>query len=586
MARYIEVTASDGTLSRTRIDPSVNRFTVRPGDAFRFIDDNGNIPPGLVVKRYDNHLIVDGLAERGQPSQEQVSQIELVDFYGVCSVANPCRIEVREGASGAPAVFVDSSTHPIGALADGSFVLYDGAGASPTAAPLAAAGADDAAAYGQGNSQAMTWGLIGAGVLGVALAAGGGGGGSDSPTAVSPSPPAPTPGPSPTPTPTPTPAPAPAPPPGTPAPAPDTTPPQAPVISAISGDGNVTLAEKAAGLSISGTGEAGTRVDVAIGGASHTATVAATGAWTVQFTPAEIGADGTYPVIAKLTDAAGNESSLGNASFTLITVPNILVVAGDSTAGAGTATVNAAERAAGFNIVGVGPAGSPAGTDVTVTLTGGGAAITRAVKTDANNNWTAAFSPAEAIADGTYAVSAVGTIGTARGTAATAQAIIDTTPPGPPVIDPVTGDNLVTAAERATGFAITGTAEAEASVHVTIGTTTQIVTADAAGRWTSAPFASTALPATGVTATVSATAFDKAQNQGTGTTAGFILLTGLAGEILPAAEANPTLTFDALVSSHTGAAATGLGAPTAAIGTDATAIVQTLLEDPSRGNLA
>lgn len=585
MARYIEVTASDGTISRTRIDPSVNRFTVRPGDSFRFIDDNGNIPPGLVVKRYDNHLIVDGLAERGQPSQEQVSQIELVDFYGVCSVANPCRIEVREGGSGAPPVFVDSSTHPIGALADGSFVLYDGSGAAPTAAPIAGAGGDEGGGSGEGNSPAMTWGLIGAGVLGVALAAGGGGGGGgDSPTAVSPSPPAPTPGPSPTPTPTPTPPPPP--PPGTPAPAPDTTPPQAPVISAISGDGNVTLAEKAAGLTISGTGEVGSRVDVTIGGASHTATVGANGAWSVQFTPAQIGTDGTYPVIAKLTDAAGNESQAGNASFTLITVPSILVVAGDSTAGTGTATVNAAERAAGFNIVGVGPAGSPAGTDVTVTLTSGGSSITRAVKTDANNNWTAAFSPAEAIPDGTYAVSAVGTIGAARGTAATAQAVVDTTPPTPPVIDAVTGDNLVTAAERAAGFAITGTAEPESTVHVTIGTTTQIVAADAAGRWTTAPFASTALPATGVTATVSAVAIDKAQNQGTGTTAGFILLSAVTGESHQPTDAALSLTLDTLVSSHPGAAQLGSSSATHAGGTDSTLIVQTLLEDPSRGNLA
>ena len=93
MARYIEVTAADGTIARTRIDPAVNRFSVRPGDAFRIIDDNGNVPPGVVVKRYDNHLIISGIDEGGQ---SQATQVELLDFYGVCSVANPCQVEVKE----------------------------------------------------------------------------------------------------------------------------------------------------------------------------------------------------------------------------------------------------------------------------------------------------------------------------------------------------------------------------------------------------------------------------------------------------------------------------------------------------------
>ena len=584
MARYIEVTASDGTISRTRIDPSANRFTVRPGDAYRFIDDNGNIPPGLVVKRYDNHLIVDGLAEPGQPAQDQVSQVELADFYGVCSVANPCQIEVKEAADGAPAVFVDSSTHPIGALADGSFVLYDGGGASPSAAPLAGVGSDEADGSGfGGGSSTLTWGLVGVGVVGLALAAGGGGGGGgSSPSAVSPSPPAPTPSPTPEPTPG---APPPAPTPGTPAPAPDTTPPQAPVIAPVSGDSTVTLAEKAAGVTIAGTGEAGSRVDVTLDGRTHSATVGTNGTWSVQFSAAEIGADGHYGVQARLTDAAGNVSPAGSASFTVNTASNILIVAGDSTAGGGSATVSGAERAAGFSIVGTGPAGSPAGTTVTVTLSGGGASVTREVRTDASNNWTAAFSPSETIPDGTYTVSATGTIGTTQGTAATASVVVDQTPPPPPVISPVTGDNLVTADERAAGIVITGTAEPGSTVHVSIGTTTQVVAADAAGNWATAAFPAPSLPA-GSTGVVTAVAIDKAQNQSTPTVAGFAQLAAAAAEHQQPTELGTTLSLDHLVSTHPGETGLAAGTTSTASSIDSPQLINTLLEQPNSGNLA
>ena len=119
-------------------------------------------------------------------------------------------------------------------------------------------------------------------------------------------------------------------------------------------------------------------------------------------------------------------------------------------------TVNAAERAAGFTVQGLGPEGSPAGTAVTVTLSGGGGSASRTVATTgAAGNW-ATFVPSDNLPDGTYTVNAFGTIGGVAGTAATRSALIDATPPGAPSIAPVAGDNVVFPSEIAGGVVIVG----------------------------------------------------------------------------------------------------------------------------------
>ena len=462
MARYIEVTAADGTIARTRIDPAVNRFSVRPGDAFRIIDDNGNVPPGVVVKRYDNHLIISGIDEGGQT---QATQVELLDFYGVCSVANPCRVEVKEAEGSTAPVVVTSSTEPIAAQADGAFILYDPNrpsipdSASPTAAPTET-GSDP-------STSTLVWAGVGVGVVALALAGGGGGGDSGSPAAVSPSPPAPNPTPGPPP-----------PPPSAP---PDTVPPNAPVISQISGDGRVTLAEKAAGLTIAGTGEPGAIVTVAIDGVARNSTVDAAGNWQVRFDPAQVGNEGAHSAVVTLIDAAGNRSMPTNQSYSVQTLSQILQVGGDGPPN----TVNAAERAAGFTVLGLGPEGSPAGTAVTVTLSGGGGSASRTVATTgAAGNWAATFAPSDNLPDGTYTVNAFGTIGGVAGTAATRSALIDATPPPAPLIAPVAGDNIVVPSEVAAGVVIVGRTEVGSSVALTISNAPVAVGVQADGDWT------------------------------------------------------------------------------------------------------
>ncbi|MEY2633076.1 MAG: hypothetical protein RIR00_1730, partial [Pseudomonadota bacterium] len=127
------------------------------------------------------------------------------------------------------------------------------AGAGTTAAGTTAAGAGAVAAAG--GISASTIGLAALGIGAAAAGGGGGGGGGSSST-------------------------------------PDTTAPNPPVISAVSSDDRVNATEKAAGITVNGTAEAGSTVTVTWGGTNKIATADAQGAWSVNFSSNEVPADG------------------------------------------------------------------------------------------------------------------------------------------------------------------------------------------------------------------------------------------------------------------------------------------------------
>ena len=74
----------------------------------------------------------------------------------------------------------------------------------------------------------------------------------------------------------------------------------------------------------------------------------------------------------------------------------------------------------------------------------------------------------------------------AGNTSAASTAVIytlDTTPPSTTITTPIAGDNIVTASEASTGVNIQGTADANASVTLTLYQVSKTVTADAGGAW-------------------------------------------------------------------------------------------------------
>lgn len=558
MATVIEVKAADGTLSRTRIETGSNRFSVKPGDSFRVYDEaTGLSPPTMAVARLDNHVVITGLDRRGE---EPVTRVELLEFYSVCSVGSPCQVEVQSAAGATPAI-VTSSTQPIGALSDGSFVLYD-----PRFASTATAGAPASLSEGSG-SQVLLYSVGGLALVGLAVGGGGGGGGSGTPSAVSANPPAATPAPAPVP------APAPAPSAGS---GTDTTPPLPAQIATIGGDGRVTLSEKAAGVTIGGTGEVGALVTLAVNGLSKTATVDAGGNWRIGLAAGELGGEGAHAVSVRLTDAAGNVSAAATGSYTVDTVARLGAVGGAD------GIVNAVERLGGFAIAGTGPFEAPAGTLVNVTLAGNGVSLQRQVAVGANGAWSTTVAVTDGLPDGRYTISAAAQIGTVQGESVSGAVTIDTVAPGAPSQILVAGDNVIGLNERG-AFAVSGVAEPGSTVVVSIDTIArqQSVVADAAsGAWTAAGLSANTLVA-GTNATVRVTVSDAAGNA-TQTTRSIPVERAVAIDDDAAA-----LSFDALLSVGSPAtddavAAASAGAMGTAIAATSAAQVSTLLDDPGQ----
>ena len=530
MAIVLEVKSTQGDASLQRLQPGRNRITVRPGDAYRVIDEQtGHTPSGVSVKRVDNGIVIDGLGVAA--GAEAPTVVELVDYYGICSAGNPCDIVIDE--AGQTPVVISPISNSIGAMADGSYVLYD----RSWVAPAEVAAADDGGAM----SRPMMYGLGGAAILGLALSAGGGGGGG---TAVGSSP-----GPngvwqvtsaastnSHTPViagtgqpgqkvsvqldlngdqvadlkyettvaadgtwsvdlATATPQLGTLPPGGLP----DSTtvlvanstaelarynlvfddiPPAPARIDPITVDGVISAVERAAGVKITGSAEPGGTVLVNWGSVQKAGAVGADGRWSVDFASAEVPGNGQSQVSVISRDAAGNAAPATVAAVLVnLDGPNLSV----TRIGSGTDTViNAAEAAAGVTISGI------ADPNATVQASWNGA--TAAAVADASGVWSVVFAPAQvpnpAAAEGqAFPVSIRATNSIGNTAALDVPVRVDRVGPAAPAIAVVEGDDRVTPSERAGGVRVNGTAEVGAQVEVSWGGTTLTTEANASGQW-------------------------------------------------------------------------------------------------------
>ena len=565
----------DGGVEQLQLKPGNNKLRVVPGRTFNLQDPDGQPidPSQLRVLQVDNDLIIENIPVEGST---ETASVTLEGYYQVCSATDRCTVSVggedaavAQGAEGQEnlgttensqaTVLADVSTKPLGALSDGTFVLYDTGFQAPEQ-PATEEFPIRPVLYGAG------------GLAVVALAAGGGGGGGDpsgapnlgdvplalksatsfnnrfptiSGTAK----------------------------PGTvvtlrldtdndqrenvtysatadangnwsvnlqsakPAtgnlPASglsdsntlevsgaldgvqgaalpvvtltyDNTPPASAEIAAVSGDNIITAAEKTAGVAVSGTAEANGTVELKIGGTTKLVAVDAEGKWNTTLSAAELpAADGQYPLTATAIDAAGNRGPATTSSVTLHTnskAPVIGSIASDD-------IINAAEAAAGVKLQGSAEAGSK------VELTFGTNKV--AATADANGHWEVT-APATGIADGKYTLTAAVT-SPAGGTASATRAFtVDKTAPAKATnIKLDGGDNVITAAEARDGVHFTGNAEAGSKVSVTWNGHTHTGTVGSNGSW-DVQFVPSELPkpATGATAssTYQVTVTDAAGN--------------------------------------------------------------------------
>ena len=533
----------DGGVEQLQLKPGNNKLRVVPGRTFNLQDPDGQPidPSQLRVLQVDNDLIIENIPVEGST---ETASVTLEGYYQVCSATDRCTVSVggedaavAQGAEGQEnlgttensqaTVLADVSTKPLGALSDGTFVLYDTGFQAPEQ-PTTEEFPIRPVLYGAG------------GLAVVALAAGGGGGGGDpsgapnlgdvplalksatsfnnrfptiSGTAK----------------------------PGTvvtlrldtdndqrenvtysatadangnwsvnlqsakPAtgnlPASglsdsntlevsgaldgvqgaalpvvtltyDNTPPASAEIAAVSGDNIITAAEKTAGVAVSGTAEANGTVELKLGGTTKLVAVDAEGKWNTTLSAAELpAADGQYALTATAIDAAGNRGPAATSSVTLHTnskAPVIGSIASDD-------IINAAEAAAGVKLQGSAEAGSK------VELTFGTNKV--AATADANGHWEVT-APATGIADGKYTLTAAVT-SPAGGTASATRAFtVDKTAPAKATnIKLDGGDNVITAAEARDGVHFTGNAEAGSKVSVTWNGHTHTGTVGSNGSW-------------------------------------------------------------------------------------------------------
>lgn len=235
----------------------------------------------------------------------------------------------------------------------------------------------------------------------------------------------------------------------------------------VTSDGVINASERATGVVLSGTGDAGSSISVnigAVGGASGgtlTTTVSIDGKWSVNIPSAWIpqGNDVDVPVIASSTDAAGNTVT-ANGTLDVDTVTNVAIVS-DSTGR--DRVINASERANGVTVSGTSEAG--ASVDVSV---GGVKLDANDVRVAADGSWTATIDsgriPTGERTNG-LRVTATATDAAGNTDTATSNYNVDTVV-NQLSANTVAGDNVINSSEAANGFQITGRVEESSTVTV------------------------------------------------------------------------------------------------------------------------
>lgn len=536
-ARFEIYRTQDGGVEQLRLRPGENRVRVLPGRQFRLQDSNLDAEQ-LRVLQVDSDLVIENVPLDGDAG---TASVILEGYYRICSASDQCAVtaggdetvsipDAAEGAGGA-VLLADVNTKPLGALNDGTFVLYDPKFEAPILPVL-----------GDVPTKPLLYGLGGAAVLGLAAAGGGGGGGGDGQapqgnisltlksatyfntrfpvlngtaqpgsevqvridtdgdqhanvtyttkadengnwavdlkTATPSSGTLPATGLS------------------------DTnslevvgsnkgvqstlplttlhfddTPPASAEVLPVAGDNIITGPEKAAGVTITGRAEANGWVELKLGTASQRVAVDDKGNWSVTLPSAELPTeDGSYTLSATAIDAAGNRAPEVTSKVIMNTTGTAAIIGTISEDG----YVNAKEAAAPVKVMGTAAPNSK----VALWLTDEKNPLAE-VQADANGKWEAGVPLPAGLADGKHALSVTTT--NAQGNTATSKAefTLDKTPPAPAANLKLEGnDTTITSTEAKNGVSLSGTGEAGTKVTVSIGGgKTQTATVGANGGW-------------------------------------------------------------------------------------------------------
>ncbi|MGS2729094.1 Ig-like domain-containing protein [Enterobacter sp. CFEC93] len=247
----------------------------------------------------------------------------------------------------------------------------------------------------------------------------------------------------------------------------DTTVPQL-TIHTVSDDDVINSAEHAQALIVTGSvtgAAAGDVVTVTLNNKSYTATLDASGNWSVGVPAADVTAlaAGDYTITAALTDKAGNSNSATHGVAVNLTAPGLTIdtVSGDD-------VINSTEKTQDLTLSGT-ASGLAAGAVVTVMLNG----KAYSAQVDDNGKWTTTVPASEVgqLGEALYTVTASATDSVGNSTRASHTVNVESVLPGV-IINTIAGDDVINAAELAAGQTISGkvvNAEAGNTVTVTIG---------------------------------------------------------------------------------------------------------------------
>ncbi|MCA6950939.1 Ig-like domain-containing protein [Pectobacterium polaris] len=268
----------------------------------------------------------------------------------------------------------------------------------------------------------------------------------------------------------------------------DTTPPEL-SLSPFTGDNRLTADELQSSQVVSGTAslsDVGQTVTITFNGTTYTTTVGGDGAWSVLIPSGDIQAlaNGTYSLVASLTDKAGNTTTLPPQTITVDTsaeAVNISIVSTDD-------RLNATEAGLPLTVSGT-TANVAAGQTVTVSLTVAGVVKTYTAVTGADGKWSVNIPSADLLllSDGSHTLTA--SVQGISGNTVTANHTLDVhinTLPSITLTPPFT-DSVLNAAEAAQDQVIrgeTGIIGRGQTVSLTIGGYYVTGTVDANGHWT------------------------------------------------------------------------------------------------------
>lgn len=268
-------------------------------------------------------------------------------------------------------------------------------------------------------------------------------------------------------------------------------------------DGIVNAVEREDGVTLTGTAQAGSTVEVRFGTGVHQATVDAQGNWSANFVMSEVPTgEREAEVTAIATDARGNVST-GRGMVDIDTLVRDFGFTG--TTGGADGIINAEEGKLDLVMTGTTEPGS------TVMVSLGSAS--HAANVSSTGAWTVTFAASE-IPQGNQTAVMTATATDKAGNVETITRDVEINRDGGILTidaDPIETDDIINAAEARDGVAITGTANPFADVTVNLQGVSKNVTANGNGQW-QANFLSTEVAPGVYTASITATTVDAAGN--------------------------------------------------------------------------